>query len=160
MAPWQALRCGLCTSRNSIFWERCIDYQWPDTKPLIENHYSVTELLFYCFIYWSKNKENVPHFKYYINEQLINVSVDFFSKCYYGNITLKSSKIVYCWGAWVAQKVTCLTFDFGSEIMRFLMVIRSSPASDSVLTAWRLLGILSLPLSLYPFPTLTHKHLL
>ena len=47
-------------------------------------------------------------------------------------------------GTWVAQSVERPTLDFGSG--HDLTVIRSSPASGSVLTAWSLLGILSLPL--------------
>ena len=50
-------------------------------------------------------------------------------------------------GAWVAQPVKCPTLDFGSE-GHDLMVERLSPASGSVLIAWSLLGIVSLPLSL------------
>ena len=49
-------------------------------------------------------------------------------------------------GTWVAQSVECLTLDFGSG--HDLMVVRSSPTSGSILTAWSLLGILSLSLSL------------
>ena len=45
--------------------------------------------------------------------------------------------------SWVAQSVKHQTLDFGSG--HDLRVVRSSPTSGSVLTAWSLLGILSLP---------------
>ena len=51
--------------------------------------------------------------------------------------------------AWVAQSIKHTTLDFGSG--HDLMILRSSPTSGSLLTAWRLLGILILPLSL-PLP--------
>ena len=50
-------------------------------------------------------------------------------------------------GAWVAQSVKCPALDFGSE-GHDLTVVRLSPASGSVLIAWSLLGIVSLPRSL------------
>ena len=52
------------------------------------------------------------------------------------------------WGTWVAQLVKRLTPGFGSG---HDLMVRSSPTSRSVLVAWSLLRILSLPLSL-PFP--------
>ena len=50
--------------------------------------------------------------------------------------------------AWVAQsgKHPTLSFSSGHDLVRL------SPTSGSVLTAWSLLGILSLPLSLCPSP--------
>ena len=45
------------------------------------------------------------------------------------------------WGAWVAPSVKHLDFGSGHD----LGVMGSSPASASVLLAWNLLGILSLP---------------
>ena len=52
-------------------------------------------------------------------------------------------------GAWVAQLVKCGTLDFGSG--HDLMVCEMEPQWGPVLTAWSLLGILSLRLSL-PLP--------
>ena len=49
-------------------------------------------------------------------------------------------------GAWVAQSVECLTLDFGSG--HDLMVHEIEPLVKLMLTAWRLLGIISLLLSL------------
>ena len=49
----------------------------------------------------------------------------------------------------VAQSVKCLTLDFGSD--HDLMTHEIKPHMGSVLTAWSLLGILSLPLSAHPW---------
>ena len=54
-------------------------------------------------------------------------------------------------GAWVAQLVQCLALDFSSG--HDPRVMRLSPTLGSVLTAWNLLGIHSLSLSL-PLPRL------
>ena len=55
-------------------------------------------------------------------------------------------------GAWVAQLVQCLALDFSSG--HDPRVMRLSPTLGSVLTAWNLLGIHSLSLSLSaPSPT-------
>ena len=61
------------------------------------------------------------------------------------NNTLKSKLS----GAWVAQSVKHPTLDFGS--CHDPRIVGSNPASGSTLTAWKLLGILSLSLSL-PLP--------
>ena len=50
------------------------------------------------------------------------------------------------WGARVAQSVKCLTLDLGSG--HDLMVCQFEPVLGSLLSAWSLLQILSLPLSL------------
>ena len=56
-------------------------------------------------------------------------------------------------GAWVAQLVKYLTLDFGSG--HDFMVHEIEPALGSALSAWSLLVILSLPLSLLLSPTRT-----
>ena len=56
-------------------------------------------------------------------------------------------------GTWVAQ--------LGRLVSAQVMIsqfVSSSPTSGSALTAWNLLGILSLPLSLSAPPLLTHTH--
>ena len=56
-------------------------------------------------------------------------------------------------GEWVAQLVEHPTLDFGSgHDLKFMIL---SPMSSSVLSAWNLLGILSLSLSLCPSPSLS-----
>ena len=55
----------------------------------------------------------------------------------------KLSRII--WDAWVAPSVKCPTLDFGSG--HDLKIREWSPTSVSALTAWSLLGILSVPLS-------------
>ena len=69
-------------------------------------------------------------------------SVYFLSGCY-----SKSSEL----GHRVAQSVKRLTLGFGSG--HDLTVMRPSPSRQHAEWAWRLLGILSLPLSLCPCPS-------
>ena len=51
-------------------------------------------------------------------------------------------------GSWVAQSVKCTAF--GSAQVMISQFVGLSPTSGSMLTVWRLLGILSLSLSLHP----------
>ena len=55
----------------------------------------------------------------------------------------------------MAQLVKHMTLDFGSG--HDLMVMGSSPALDSLLTVWSLLGILSPSLSAFPLLALSLK---
>ena len=57
------------------------------------------------------------------------------------------------WGAWEAQLVKCPTPDFGSG--HDLTVHEIKPHLRLALTAWSLLGVLSLLLSLCPSPMLS-----
>ena len=59
-------------------------------------------------------------------------------------------------GTWGAQSVKHLTLDFGSG--HDLMVVRLRTALGSTLTAWSLLGILSLSLSLCLTPACTRTY--
>ena len=58
------------------------------------------------------------------------------------------------WGTWVAQSVKCPIL--GLALVMILWFVRSSSMLGSVLTAWSLLGIPSLPLSVCPSPAYTH----
>ena len=63
--------------------------------------------------------------------------------------------VLKSWGAWAAQSVEHPTLGFLSAQVMMSQFVSLSPASGSVLTAWSLLGILSLSLSLCYSPALS-----
>ena len=84
---------------------------------------------------------------------------------FYLDLILNSNFLSLSWfplettnrGTWVAQTVECSTLGFGSG--HDLTVRGFGPTLGSVLTAWSLLGILSLSLSLSPSLSLALPHL-